>query len=189
MERRKDSRGRVLKENESQRADGLYCYRWRSADHKRHCVYASTLEELREKEKAIQKDVSDGIRVEATQVTLNNVYELWVTLKKGIKHNTFTNYQYMYNTFVRDDIGDCRILKLKRSDIRRFYNRLIDDKGLKISTVDNIHTVLHQVLDIAVEDGYLRNNVSDKALKELKMSRNLFTENTRANGYDWNRKQ
>ena len=100
--------------------------------------------------------------------------------QKGIKHNTFANYQYMYNTFVRNDIGSCKIVKMKRSDIRRFYNRLIDNNGLKVATVDNIHTVLHQVLDVAVEDGYLRNNISDNALKELKMSRNLFTEKRKA---------
>lgn len=51
---------------------------------------------------------------------------------------------------------------------------------MKLATVDNIHTVLHQVLDIAVEDGYLRNNVSDNALKELKQARNLFTEKRKA---------
>ena len=49
-ERRKDSKGRVLKENESQRKDGTYCYRWRTSDHKRHVVYARTLDELRERE-------------------------------------------------------------------------------------------------------------------------------------------
>jgi len=179
-ERRKDSKGRVLKENESQRSDGIYCYRWRTSDHKRHYIYAGTLEELREKEKKVQRDVSDGIRVDAQRVTLNDIYELWVVLKKGLKHNTFTNYQYMYNQFARNDIGNIKIVNLKRSDVRRFYNRLIDDKGLKIATVDNIHTVIHQVLDVAVDDGYLRNNVSDNALKELKMSRNLFTEKRKA---------
>jgi len=179
-ERRKDSKGRVLKENESQRSDGIYCYRWRTSDHKRHYIYAGTLEELREKEKKVQRDVSDGIRVDAQRVTLNDIYELWVVLKKGLKHNTFTNYQYMYNQFARNDIGNIKIVNLKRSDVRRFYNRLIDDKGLKIATIDNIHTVIHQVLDVAVDDGYLRNNVSDNALKELKMSRNLFTENRKA---------
>lgn len=35
-ERRKDSKGRVLKENETQRPDGTYRYRWRTADGKRH---------------------------------------------------------------------------------------------------------------------------------------------------------
>ena len=86
----------------------------------------------------------------------------------------------MYEQFCREDIGQLKIVTMKRSDIRRFYNRLIDVRGLKIATVDNIHTVLHQVLDVAVEDGDLRNNISDNALKELKQSRNLFTEKRKA---------
>ena len=179
-ERRKDNKGRVLKENEIQRKDGTYQYRWRTSDHKRHSVYAPTLEELREKEQKILRDKSDGIRTNAQKVLLNDVYELWVQLKKGLKDNTFQNYKYMYEQFVRDDIGKQKIVTLKRSDIRRYYNRLIDERALKISTVDNVHTVLHQVLDIAVEDGYLRNNISDNALKELKQARNLFTEKRKA---------
>lgn len=179
-ERRKDSKGRVLKENESQRKDGTYCYRWRTSDHKRHVVYARTLDELREKEQAVLRDKSDGIRTDAQKVTLNDVFDLWVQLKKGLKENTFQNYIYMYEQFVRDDLGLYKIVNLKRSDIRRFYNWLIDGRCLKVATVDNIHTVLHQVIDIAVEDGYLRNNISDNALKELKQSRNLFAEKRKA---------
>lgn len=179
-ERRKDSKGRVLKENELQRKDGTYQYRWRTSDHKRHSIYAPTLEELREKEQKILKDKSDGIRTDAQKVTLNDVYDLWVQLKKGLKDNTFQNYKYMYEQFVRDDLGQHKIVTLKRSDIRRFYNYLIDERCLKVATVDNIHTVLHQVLDIAVEDCYLRNNISDNALKELKQARNLFTEKRKA---------
>lgn len=179
-ERRKDSKGRVLKENETQRKDGTYQYRWRTSDHKRHSIYAPTLEELREKEQAVLKDKSDGIRTDAQKVTLNDVYDLWVQLKKGLKDNTFQNYKYMYEQFVRDDLGQRKITTLKRSDIRRFYNYLIDERCLKVSTVDSIHTVLHQVLDIAVEDCYLRNNISDNALKELKQARNLFTEKRKA---------
>lgn len=179
-ERRKDSKGRVLKENETQRPDGTYSYRWRTTDGKRHAVYGRTLEELREKEQAVLRDKSDGIRTNAQKVTLNDIFDMWVQLKKGLKENTFQNYIYMYEQFARNDIGQLKIITLKRSDIRRYYNRLIDERCLKIATVDNIHTVLHQVIDIAVEDGYLRNNISDNALKELKQARNLFTEKRKA---------
>ena len=70
VERRKDSKGRVLKEGESQRKDGGYDYRWRSSNGKRHAVYAKTLEELREKELQIQRDKSDGIRTDANNTCL-----------------------------------------------------------------------------------------------------------------------
>ena len=32
---------------------------------------------------------------------------------------------------------------------------LADQRGLKISTIESVHTVLHQVLTTAVEDNYL----------------------------------
>ena len=179
-ERRKDNKGRVLKEGESQRKNGMYDYRWRTSNGKRHSVYAKTLEELREKEKAIQRDKSDGIRTDAKNVLLNDVYEMLVDLKKGLKDNTFQNYQYMYNQFVYPDFGQSKVVKLKRSDVRRFYNMLADERMLKISTIDNIHTVLHQVLDLAVEDEYLRNNPSANALKELKQSHNFDEEKRKA---------
>ncbi|MBR1443050.1 MAG: site-specific integrase [Firmicutes bacterium] len=179
-ERRKDAKGRVLKENETQRPDGTYSYRWRTSDGKRHAVYGRDLNELREKEQAVLKDKSDGIRTDAQNTTLNDIYDMWEQLKKGLKENTFQSYRYMYEQFVRNDIGQLKIGNFKRSDIRRYYNRLLDERCLKIATIDNIHTVLHQVLDLAVEDGYLRNNVSDNALKELKQARNLFTEKRKA---------
>ena len=47
-EKRKDKKGRVLKEGESQRIDGTDDYRWRTSDGKWPSVYAKTLEDLRE---------------------------------------------------------------------------------------------------------------------------------------------
>lgn len=176
MEKRKDNKGRVLKENEVQRANGTYEYRWRTLDNRKHSIYAKTLQELREKEDKIQCDKYEGIRAEAINVTLNDVYVMWKNLKKGLKDNTFQNYIYMYEQFVFDNLGQYKILSLKRSDVRRFYNFLADERGLKLASIDNIHTVLHQVLDLAVEDGYLRSNISDNALKELKQTRNMFQE-------------
>lgn len=180
IERRKDNKGRVLKEGETQRKDGCYDYRWRTADGRRHSVYAKTLEELREKQKKIQRDKSDGIRAEAKNVTLNDVFDLWVELKKGIKDNTFQNYQYMYNQFVYPDFGKSRVLNLKRSDVRRFYNLLADERYIKIRTIECIHTVMFQVLNLAVEEDYLRMNPATNAMKELKQAHSFNTEKRKA---------
>ena len=179
-EKRKDKNRRVLKEGESQRKDGTYDYRWRTKDGKRHSIYAKTLDELREKEAAVLRDKSDGIRTEAKNTTLNDIFDMWAELKKGLKDNTFQNYKYMYNQFVYPDLGQLKVIKIKRSDIRRFYNMLADERNLKIATIDNIHTVLHQVLQLAVEDDYLRTNPSDNALKELKQAHNFETEKKKA---------
>lgn len=48
-EKRKDSKGRVLKDGESQRANGTYDYRYTDIHKKRRCIYAKSLTELRKR--------------------------------------------------------------------------------------------------------------------------------------------
>ena len=168
--KRKDKSRVVLRSGEVQRANGSYQYSWMDGSGKRRYVYAKTLEELRIKEEQIAKDKSDGIKTEARYTTLNEMFDLWKTLKRGLKDNTFQNYVYLYDTFTRHVIGDKLVTKLKKSDVKRYYIYLADERGLKASTIDGVHTVLHQVLDMAVDDNYIRNNPSDRVLKELKQS-------------------
>ena len=179
--KRKDKSRVVLRTGEVQRANGTYHFCWTDKNGKRHYIYAKTLEELREKEKQVQRDKADGIKAEARYVTINDLFDLWIQIKRGVKNNTFENYKYMYNTFVRPNFGKMRIGTLKKSDVKRFYNYLADDRGLQAATIDNIHTVLHQVLDMAVDDDYIRANPSNNVLKELK--RGGMVEITPGNRY------
>ena len=173
IKRRKDSNNRVLKSGETERKSGGYQYRWESGDRKRHYVYAKTLDQLRKREKQIEKDNVDGIRLVSMKMTLNDMYDIWEGLKKGLKSNTFNNYKYMYNHFVRNDLGQYKIRTLKITDIRRFYNKLVDVRGLKVSSLDTIQLIIHQVLDLAVQDDLVRKNVSDNGLRELKRMRGI----------------
>ncbi len=177
--RRKDKARTVLRKGEGQRSNGTYYYRWQDKKGNRHYLYAKSLQELREQEKQVEKDKYDGIKAEARYVTVNDLYELWKQIKRGLKDSTYENYTYMYDTFAAHDIGVMRISTLKKSDVKRFYNRLADDRGLKPATIDNVHTVLHQVLDMAVDDDYIRSNPSDNVLKELKQSHCFLTEKRR----------
>ena len=180
VERRKDNKRRVLKEGEYQRSSGTYEFKWRDKRGNRHSISAVTLEELREKELDVLRDVLDGVKVDKNNLTVNDMYNSWIQLKRGLKENTFSNYKYMYKMFVEPDFGKNRITDLKRSDVRGFYNFLAEEKHVQINTIDSIHTVLHQVLEIAVEDDYLRYNPSDNALKELKKAINFEVERRRA---------
>ena len=180
VERRKDNKRRVLKEGEYQRSSGTYEFKWRDKRGNRHSISAVTLEELREKELDVLRDVLDGVKVDKNNLTVNDLYNSWIQLKRGLKENTFSNYKYMYKMFVEPDFGKNRITDLKRSDVRGFYNFLAEEKHVQINTIDSIHTVLHQVLEIAVEDDYLRYNPSDNALKELKKAVNFEVEKRRA---------
>lgn len=95
------------------------------------------------------------------------MFDLWCQLKRGIKDSTFKNYIYMYELFVKPSFGKNRLVQVKKSDVRKFYNSLADGKVLKIATIDNVHNVLHQVFQVAVDDGMIRQNPTDNMLKEL----------------------
>lgn len=179
-QKRLSDKGRqVLRKGEGQRSNGSYYYRWTDQAGERHTIYSKSLTVLREREKELDLDKADGIKYEAMYVTINDVYKLWKDLKRGLKNNTFENYKYMYETFVAPTFGKERVNRIKKSDVKRFYNNLADVRGLKASTIDSVHTVLHQVFEMAVEDSYIRVNPSNNALNELKRSHLYKTEKRR----------
>ena len=85
MQKRKDNKGRVLKDGESYREkENRYSYRWTDKQGKRHSIYASSLEELRKREAETANDIYEGIRTESKNVTVNDMYQAWKNDKKGM---------------------------------------------------------------------------------------------------------
>lgn len=174
MKKRQDTNRIVLRKGESRRPDGRYDFRWTDANGKRHSIYAATLQELRQKEKDIQLDTLQNINTNNRYTTVNDMYQKWLELKRGIKDNTLQNYRYMYENFVQSSrLGKMRVSDVRKSDVKAFYNTLVEERGLQSSTLDSIQAVLYQVFDMAVEDEYLRSNPSSNALKEIKRVYNL----------------
>ena len=170
----------LLLKGEQKRPNGTFAFRWSDEYGKRHTLYAQTLEELRAKEEKVSHDQLEKIKTEARFVTINDMFERWKEVKRGIKDNTFQNYKYMYSMFVAPTFGKKRLSSLIKSDVKKFYNSLVEDKGLSVSTIDTVHNVLHQVLEMAADDCYIRRNPSDNVLKELKQAHALQHEKRRA---------
>lgn len=177
--KRKDRNRAVLKTGESQRANGTYSYNWYDINGKRHFVYARTLQELRIKEQDVTKKTLNGINPAGRYKTLNDIYEIWKDVKRGLKNNTFEGYKYTYGMYVKDSLGKMKIDHIKKTDVRRFYNTLIDQKNLSAASLDNIQSVIHQLFDMAVDDGYITHNPSDNILKEIKKAHAFKTEKKR----------
>lgn len=91
-----------------------------------------------------------------------------------------SNYLYMYNTFIKPNIGKNKITTIRKSDIKRYYNYLVDQRGLQASTIDSINNILHQIFDMAVDDVLIRINPTNNVLRELKKSHVFKTEKRRA---------
>lgn len=185
-EKRKDNKGRVLRDGEVQRSNGKYMYRYTDASGTRRAIYSwrlvetdkapdgkRSLEPLREMEKKIHRDLDDGIdEYKAYRTTLNSFYDEYIEGKYELKQSTRTNYKYMYKKYVRDEIGTKSIASIKYSDIKKFYIHLIKDVGFKPNSVEIIHTILHPVFNVAVRDGVIRVNPTDGVMAEIKKSHN-----------------
>jgi len=103
MATRKDSRGYSLKKGESQRKDGRYVFRYTTLRGEHRSVYAKELSELRKKEVKIRRAIEDGLDPDrAERITLNELFDEYISQKYDLKQSTMTNYKYMYNHYVRD---------------------------------------------------------------------------------------
>lgn len=122
--KRKDSRGRILRVGEQQRADGRYMYTYKdSITGKKKFIYSWKLERndktpagkkielsLREIEKQIEKDLRDGISYKAGGVTVLELVERYISLKTKVRSTTRAGYKTVVNVLKEDAFGkkdDC----------------------------------------------------------------------------------
>lgn len=184
--KRTDNKGRILKDGESQRKDGSYRYRYTDATGKRRDVYSNRLVptdktpkgckddlSLREKEKQINRDLDEGIKAKVeNNITLNDLFDLYLSTKTNLKESTKLNYMYMYDKFVRGSFGKKKMSSIKYSDVKIFYNSLINDLKLKPNSMEIIHTLLHPTCRLAVRDNYIRVNPTSEVMSEIKKEHN-----------------
>ena len=127
MERSKDNQWRVLQKGDSQRKDGLYVFQYTDVFGKRKSVYACDLSDLRKQEKQIGKDLEDNINTVGAEITLNEQFDMYMSLKIQIANSTRQNYIDLWNNNLRDnELGNKRLCDIRKSDILRFYNSLLE---------------------------------------------------------------
>ena len=170
---RKDNKGRALRKGEYQRYNKDYEYRYTDPFGKKRAIYAETLQELRKKEDLLFRDQLDGLDIYSDgNATVNFLFDRYIKMKTNLRPSTLANYKYMYNKFVRNTLGKKKIVEVKYSDVLQFYNYLIEEGGLKVETVDNVHTTLHPAFQLAVRDNVIRKNPTDGVMATIKKGRN-----------------
>ena len=170
VKQRKDSKGRVLQKGESQRKiDGMYIYTYVDPYGKRCYVYSKDLFTLREKEQDLIRCQMDGLDFYVGgRATINMAFDRYMSTKYNLRETTRSNYIYMYNRFVRDEFGNRLIADVKYTDVKMFYYHLLNDKNIAVNTLDNIHTIIHPIFDMAVRDDIIRKNPTDGVMAEIK---------------------
>lgn len=172
--KRKDKKGRILRDGECQRKDGQYQYSYTDLDGKRKCVYSWRLEptdahptdkkkslSLREKEREILRDIEDNIDTDGRKRTVLEQVERYVSLKTGVRESTRTGYKTVINLLKKDEFGSRRIDKVKLSDAKEWLIKLQQKDGKSYSSIHTIRGVVRPAFRMAVEDDFIRKNPFD----------------------------
>lgn len=126
--KRKDNKGRLLRTGESQRKDLTYMYRYTDMRGKRQCVYADDLNKLREKEKKIQLDTLQGLDISGGGITVIEMVERYVCLRRNVRYNTTVGYNFVLNVLRKEEFGYQQVSKVRvvdaNPDKSRVYKKL-----------------------------------------------------------------
>lgn len=165
-EKRRDKKGRVLRNGESQRADNSYQYRYTDTHGRRKYVYAPTLEELRAKENTIIRDLNDGIDYAGGEITVIELVERYIGIKRGLRKNTMRAYGTAVNHVKKSYFGHMKVRDVKLSDAKKWFVSL-HDAGMKQNTIGVIQSIIRPAFEMAVDDDIIRKNPFKFTLSDL----------------------
>lgn len=161
---RKDNRGRILRKGEGQDKNGRYYFVYTDNKGKRRRIYNTDLIELRQAEKDLQRDIEDGIDLDAAKRTLNEQFEIYLAAK-NIKEVTKTEYRNRWKAHIAETLGRKRLIDIKKSDVQMFYKSL-SDAGMKDTSIQLQSHLLNPTFESAVNDDIIRKNPARNCLKE-----------------------
>ena len=178
-EKRRDSRGRILRNGESQRKDGRYLYKYTDMYGEIKSVYSWKLVStdkvppgkrncmsLREKEQEIHKDIDDGIDTIGKKMTLCQLYEKQNISRSNVKRNTQTGRKNLMEILKNDKLGFKSIDSIKTSDAKEWAIRM-KGKGYAYKTINNYKCSLKASFNIAILDDCIRRNPFDFSLNAV----------------------
>lgn len=168
-QKRYDASHVLLHQNEYQRKDGMYLYKYRDEMGEPRIAYSKVLTKLREKEKRIHRDLEDGILTgRGNAITVNDMFRIYMRGKTELKEKTRINYEYLFGKYVSGKVGKEKVAEVKYSHLKQFYIYMVKEVGFQLSSLEIIHTILHSVFTLAVRDDYIRKNPAEGVLTELK---------------------
>lgn len=179
-EKRRDKKGRILRDNEIQKADGRYEYRYKDLDGSRKSVYSWRLvvtdktpagkrdrAPLREQEKTIQEDLNSGLIPNGKNLTVLELCKRYTATKRNVTQNTEAGYNTVLNTLKQERFGYRKIGDVSISEAKLFLIKLQKENKKSYSTIHSIRGVLRPAFQTAVDDDFIRKNPFDWQLSTV----------------------
>ncbi len=187
--KRRDSKGRILRTGEQQRQDGKFMYAYRGRDNKMHYVYSWKLEPtdklpagkreckaLRELEKEIEKSLNEELAYHGGDVTVLELVERYIATKTGVRHNTLAGYKTVVNILKKEEFGSRRIDLVKPSDAKLWLIKLQSEDKRSYSSIHSIRGVVRPAFRMAVEDDLIKKNPFDWELATVLINDSVSRE-------------
>lgn len=132
---------------------------------------------------AAQNSVNEGSFFEPSKLTVREWFETWLAEYSADKKPlTVTQYCSMAETHIFPALGAIKLKDLKAPQLQRFYNQLAKDgkaarqkntetgkveviktgEPLSAKTIKNIHGIISKALNVAVNQGLIRENVAQR---------------------------
>ena len=158
MSRRKDPKGRVLRDGESfRKSDKLYTFRYKNQAGKVKAIYDTDLKELRRREEEILSVINEGVDYSAGKLSVIGLVERYIGLKEGVRYNTKVGYNFVLNILKKEEFGYLSIGEIKPSDAQKWFVKLHKD-GKGYSTLTSVRGVLKPAFQMAFEEDIIRRN-------------------------------
>ncbi|MCD8117495.1 MAG: site-specific integrase [Oscillospiraceae bacterium] len=129
----------------------------------RRSFTGKTQKEVREKMQRASVELTDGVYINPSKITVGEWLDTWVSeYLGGRKESTIDAYKTKIRVHIAPALGRVRLQALTPAQIQKFYNDL-QRSGMAPTTIRLIHAILHEALDKAVKIGYIYRNPSDNA--------------------------
>lgn len=118
---------------------------------------AKSLTELRKKEDELRRDMADGIDYAAGEMTVAELVDRYMNLKRGLKQNSLRSYGSAVKRIHADPFGQKPIKTVKLSDAKGWFV-FLHDSGIKQNTIGVLQSVVRPAFEMAVDDDIIRKN-------------------------------
>lgn len=112
---------------------------------------------LRQKEDEIKLLRHEGIDYAGGEITVIQLLERYISLKRGVRYNTTTGYKFVMSVMKKEPFGQRIIRDIKMSDAKLWFIKLYDD-GYSYSTIASIRGVVKPAFQMAYTEDIIRRN-------------------------------
>lgn len=175
--KRYDNKKRLLKNGESQRKDGRYCYKYQQGGKARY-IYSNRLLptdklingkyelSLREKIAKLEKDIAYGIDIQNANMTVNKLVEKYISYKTKSRYETKSKYDYALQYLRNSVLGQSKVCDVKQTNAKDWIIEL-SNKGLSYNTIKMINSTLKASFSMAIQNDMVLKNPFSFRLNEL----------------------